>query len=137
MCEFGWFSKGKISIIVLDRPYNIYGGLQDNGSAKGPSTKKNGGTITLEDWFRVGGGDGMYNVVDPTNSRWLYNESQFGPLTRIDQVTGESKSIAYQNQNREMRWNWNAPILISPHDASLATSRIKSAKFAFNNAGSK
>ncbi len=102
--------------IDMERPYNVYGGLQDNGSVKGPSTKKDGSAIRMEDWYRVGGGDGMYNVVDPTNSRWLYNESQFGPLRRIDQVTGESKSIAYQNENRQMRWNWNSPILISPHD---------------------
>jgi len=100
----------------MEYPYNVYGGLQDNGSVKGPSTKRDGSPINLEDWTRVGGGDGMYNVVDPINSRWLYNESQFGPLTRVDQVTGERKSIAYRNQDRSMRWNWNAPILISPHD---------------------
>ncbi len=100
----------------MEYPYNIYGGLQDNGSIKGPSTKRDGSAIQLEDWKRVGGGDGMYNVVDYSDSRWLYNESQFGPLTRVDQVTGERKSIAYRNQDRKMRWNWCAPILISPHD---------------------
>jgi len=102
----------------MEYPYNIYGGLQDNGSVKGPSTKKDGSPIRLEDWSRVGGGDGMYNVVDPNDSRWLYNESQFGPLSRVDQVTGERKSIAYSRQDRTMRWNWNAPILISPHNSS-------------------
>ena len=50
-------------------PYNVYGGLQDNGSHKGPSTKRDGSPIRFEDWERVGGGDGMYNVVDPTNNR--------------------------------------------------------------------
>ncbi len=104
--------------VDMDYPYNIYGGLQDNGSVKGPSTKRDGSPIRLEDWKRVGGGDGMYNVVDPNNSRWLYNESQFAPLTRVDQVTGERKSIAYRNQDRKMRWNWNAPILISPHNSA-------------------
>ena len=44
----------------------------------------------------VGGGDGMYNVFDRKTNRYLYNESQFGPLARIDLVTGERKSIAYQ-----------------------------------------
>jgi photosystem II stability/assembly factor-like uncharacterized protein len=102
----------------MEYPYNIYGGLQDNGSVKGPSTKRDGSPIRLEDWKRVGGGDGMYNEVDPSDSRWLYNESQFGPLTRIDQVTGKRKSIAYRNQDRKMRWNWCAPILISPHNSS-------------------
>ena len=104
--------------VDMDRPYNVYGGIQDNGSSKGPSSKRDGSAIRMEDWSRVGGGDGMYNVVDPSNSRWLYNESQFGPLQRIDQLTGESSRIAYQNQNRKMRWNWNSPILISPHNSS-------------------
>jgi hypothetical protein len=101
----------------MEFPYNVYGGLQDNGSVKGPSTKRNGSTILLEDWRSVGGGDGMYNEVDPTDSRWLYNESQFGPLTRIDQLTGERKSIAFRE--RGLRFNWNAPIVISPHNSDV------------------
>ena len=100
----------------MDFPYNVYGGLQDNGSVKGPSTSRGGG-IVFEDWERVGGGDGMYNVVDPTDSRWLYNEGQFGPLSRLDQSTGERRSIRYAGDN--LRWNWNAPILISPHDSKV------------------
>jgi photosystem II stability/assembly factor-like uncharacterized protein len=98
----------------MDFPYNVYGGLQDNGSAKGPSTKKNGTPVRLEDWKSVGGGDGMYNEVDYNDSRWLYNESQFGPLSRTDQLTGESKSIRYAKMDR---WAWNAPIVISPHNS--------------------
>lgn len=97
----------------MDYPYNVYGGLQDNGSVKGPSTLRSGGPIGLEKWQRTGGGDGMYNVVDHTDSRWLYNESQNGPLQRVDQVTGESKSIRYANMER---WAWNAPIVVSYHD---------------------
>jgi photosystem II stability/assembly factor-like uncharacterized protein len=93
-------------------PYNVYGGMQDNGSVRGPSTKGNYGPIRLEDWKSVGGGDGMYNEIEPTDSRWLYNESQFGTIQRIDQVTGESKSIMYQKMDR---FAWNAPIVISPH----------------------
>ncbi len=100
----------------MDFPYNVYGGLQDNGSVKGPSTSR-GGRIVFEDWERVGGGDGMYNVVDPTDSRWLYNESQFGQLSRLDQATGERRSIRYAGDN--LRRNWNAPILISPHDSKV------------------
>lgn len=98
----------------MEVPYNVYGGLQDNGSVKGPSAKRSGSPIRMEDWKRIGGGDGMYNVVDQENSRWLYNEFQFGPLTRVDQVTGERKNI--KHRNNKMRWNWNSPILISPHD---------------------
>jgi photosystem II stability/assembly factor-like uncharacterized protein len=102
----------------MDFPYNVYGGLQDNGSQKGPSTKRGGGPILFEDWERVGGGDGMYNEPDPTDSRWLYNESQFGPLSRLDQATGERRSIRYTG-TPDLRWNWNAPILISPHDSKV------------------
>ncbi len=96
----------------MDYPYNVYTGMQDNGSAKGPSTKRDGGAIVIGDWQRVGGGDGMYNVVDPFDSRWLYNESQFGPLSRRDQLTGETKSIRYREMDR---WAWNAPIVVSIH----------------------
>ena len=111
-------------------PYRVAGGLQDNGNLMGPSTKVGGGggggygggaaasgpPIRLEDWFNLGGGDGMYNVFDRTDNRTLYNESQFGPLSRIDLVTGESKSIAYQRLKPETRWNWCSPILVSAHD---------------------
>lgn len=99
----------------FEYPYNVYGGLQDNGSVKGPSSKRGGSPILLEDWKTVGGGDGMYTEVDPANSRWLYIESQFGPISRIDQVTGESSSIRYPKMNR---FAWNAPILISPHNSN-------------------
>ena len=98
----------------MDYPYNVYGGMQDNGSAKGPSTKKDGGAIVIGDWQRIGGGDGMYNVVDPFDSRWLYNESQFGPISRRDQLTGETVSIRYGEMDR---WAWNAPIVVSSHQA--------------------
>jgi len=111
----------------MSYPYRVAGGLQDNGNLMGPSTSVggtgrfggSGGTmppIRLEDWFSVGGGDGMYNVFDRTTNRTLYNESQFGPLTRVDLVTGESESIAYQRLKPETRWNWCAPILVSAHD---------------------
>ena len=99
-------------------PYNVYGGLQDNGSVRGPSTSKNGNALPFEVWQRVGGGDGMYNVPDKSNNRYLYNESQFGPLRRLDMKTGESASIQYTG-NRNMRWNWNAPIIISAHNSDV------------------
>lgn len=98
-------------------PYNVYGGLQDNGSVKGPSTMRDGSAINFEQWERVGGGDGMYNVPDRTNNRFLYNESQFGPLRRLDMHTGESKGIRYGG--RGMRWNWNAPIVVSQHNSDI------------------
>jgi len=102
----------------MSYPYNVAGGLQDNGSHLGPSTSRRG-PIRLEDWRSVGGGDGMYNVFDLKTNRYLYNESQFGPLSRVDLKTGERKSIAYRRVDPEMRWNWNAPILVSPHNSDV------------------
>ncbi len=99
-------------------PYNVYTGLQDNGSQRGPSTRKSGGSIPFEDWSTVGGGDGQYNVVDWKDSRYLYNESQFGAIARTDLWTGQTKNIQYRPAGREpLRYNWTAPILVSPHDA--------------------
>jgi photosystem II stability/assembly factor-like uncharacterized protein len=96
-------------------PYNLYGGLQDNGSVRGPSSKRGGGAIVFEDWQTVGGGDGMYNVMDTVTNRYLYNESQFGAIQRSDLLTGEGKSIRYAG-DKNMRFAWTAPILVSPHD---------------------
>ncbi len=110
----------------MSHPYRVAGGLQDNGSLMGPSTKPGasggfgggaGAPIRLEDWFSLGGGDGMYNVFDRSTNRTIYTESQFGPLSRIDLVTGESKSIAYQRQKPDTRWNWCAPIHVSWHNS--------------------
>lgn len=98
-------------------PYNVYGGLQDNGSHRGPSTKRGGGPIKFEDWQVVGGGDGFYNVVCPVTNRYLYNESQFGEIARTDLYTGEVKRI--KSPDQALRFNWNAPILVSPHDSSV------------------
>jgi photosystem II stability/assembly factor-like uncharacterized protein len=103
--------------VDMEFPYNVYGGTQDNGSHKGPSSKPNGQAITFEDWERVGGGDGMYNVADPNNPHILYNESQFGPIRRLDQNTGEARSIRYRAEG--LRFNWNAPIHISPHNSDV------------------
>jgi hypothetical protein len=79
---------------------------------------KGGGPIPFEAWYRVGGGDGFYNVVDPTDSRWLYNESQFGAIQRMNQETGQSRSIRYARPQgqEQLRWNWMSPILLSPHN---------------------
>ena len=104
--------------VDMEFPYNVYGGLQDFGSWKGPSTKKGRFPIRFEDWEHVQGGDGFYNQVDPTNGRWLYTESQFGSLSRNDQKTGVRRRIRYRG-NRNLRFNWNAPLLISPHDPDV------------------
>ena len=104
--------------VDMEYPYNVYAGLQDFGSWKGPSTKKGRFPIRFEDWEHVQGGDGFYNQVDPTNSRWLYTESQFGGLARNDQKTGVRRRIRYRG-NPKLRFNWSAPLLISPHNPDV------------------
>jgi photosystem II stability/assembly factor-like uncharacterized protein len=98
-------------------PYNVYGGLQDNGSVRGPSSKRGGRPIAFEDWQTVGGGDGQYNIVDTVTGRYLYNESQFGEITRTDLYTGESKNIKFPDES--LRHNWTAPIVVSAHDPNV------------------
>ncbi len=106
--------------VDMDEPYNIYGGLQDNGSVKIPSNGPSG-MITRDDWTMVGGGDGMFNVVDPTDSRWLYNASQNGAIQRVDQKTGNGTSIRPRPRAGQpaYRFLWTAPIHISPHNPQI------------------
>lgn len=103
-------------------PYNVYGGIQDNGSKRGPSRTRAGGPIGFEEWERVGGGDGMYNVVDWSNNRYLYNSSQYaGGFGRLDMLTNERGGARYNRPEGEdqLRWNWLSPIVVSPHDAEV------------------
>jgi len=103
----------------MSYPYRVAGGTQDNGSLMGQNTKKGGAPIRLEDWQTVGGGDGMYNVFDRDSNRYLYNESQFGQLQRLDLVNGETKNIAYKRMKPAIRWNWCAPVLVSVHNSQV------------------
>jgi photosystem II stability/assembly factor-like uncharacterized protein len=121
-------------------PYWVYGGLQDNGSWAGPSATYRSEGILNHDWMKWGGGDGFLNLVDSTDSRTLYVESQYLGLDRVDVETKQRQSIrpgdptgaigARRNWNT---WgdldapderlgnamapaNWDGPFLISPHD---------------------
>ncbi|NIM59298.1 MAG: hypothetical protein GTO16_10200 [Candidatus Aminicenantes bacterium] len=100
-------------------PYYVYGGLQDNGSWGGPSSTLNRLGVSNEDWVRIGGGDGFYTQVDPQDYNTIYAESQNGRLFRFDVRSGESKSIRPEpnDEKERYRYNWNSPILISPHDS--------------------
>ncbi len=106
--------------VDMEDPYNIYGGLQDHDSWKGPS---NGwaGQIALSDWVTVGGGDGMYNQVDPLDSRWVYNNREFGAMWRLDQKTGVETPIQPRLPARAeaLRFNWTPPIHLSPHNPAI------------------
>jgi photosystem II stability/assembly factor-like uncharacterized protein len=106
--------------VDMDDPYNVYAGLQDHDSWKGPSNGRNG-RITLEDWVTVGTQDGMYNQVDPADSRWVYNSYQTGGQRRLDQQTG---TVAVIEPRRPagapaLRYNWVTPLVLSPHNSRI------------------
>ena len=102
----------------MDYPYHVYGGMQDFGTWKGPSTNKGDVPIRFEDWSHVGTADGLYCQVDPNDSRWLYIETQDGGIVRFDQKDGIKKSLRYEGKPG-LRFNFNSPILISPHNSQI------------------
>ena len=104
----------------MQKPYHVYGGLQDNGSWGGPSRSGRSG-IGYSDWYRVGGGDGFYVQVDPRDSDVLLSESQFGAISKTNRSTGARASIRPRssNSNERYRFNWNSPILMSVHNPNV------------------
>ena len=97
--------------------YYIYGGTQDNFSLGGPSRTTNQAGIVNSDWFVTNGGDGFESQIDPVDPNIVYAQAQYGWLVRFDKRSGESISIQPQPGEGEpgLRWNWDAPLLISPH----------------------
>ena len=122
-----------------ERPYNIYGGLQDNGCWKGPSAVWTANGILNEHWSRLCGGDGFFSVPDPANSRHVFSASQFLGLQRNDTRTWTTQDIrpgdpqgAISDRRNWNTWgknvpqqvlgnewhyaNWDAPVVLSPFD---------------------
>jgi photosystem II stability/assembly factor-like uncharacterized protein len=100
--------------VDMARPYNVYGGLQDNSSWVGPSEFPGG--ITNHQWENMYGGDGFWMFADPTDPDYLYAESQGGYIGRVNRKTHESRGIQplpHYNE-KKLRFNWNTPIHISP-----------------------
>lgn len=118
-------------------PYLVCGGLQDNGSWCGPNQTWSTQGIVNEDWFRVGGGDGFFNVVDTTDNRSVYVSSQYLGITKVNLQTLEAKNLRPTPKEGEGpklgNWGapdprvgrkippagWNSPFLISPHDPNV------------------
>lgn len=105
--------------VDYDEPfYNIYGGTQDNNTQGGPSRTDNVHGIRNGDWYVTVFADGHQPAVDPTNPDIIYSEWQQGNLVRYDRKTGEVIYIQPQPgaDEESERFNWDSPILISPHD---------------------
>lgn len=98
--------------------YNVYGGTQDNNSMGGPSSTLNNAGILNSDWFITNGGDGFESAIDPEDPNIAYAQAQYGWLVRYDKKSGEKMYIQPLPKTGEpaYRWNWDAPLLISPHD---------------------
>ena len=101
--------------VDLADPYNVYGGLQDNGVLKGSSRSRPG----IDPWQKIGGGDGMYIQVDPRDNETTYLGLQFGYYSRIG--AGEGISVRPRDKLREpaLRYNWSSPIQLSEHNADV------------------
>lgn len=97
-------------------PFNVYGGLQDNGSWFGPSSSAGG--IDNTDWSVSNWGDGFYSFRHPTDPNVIYSESQGGNIIRFDKRDGQSKDIKPLpiQGDPKFRFNWNAPIHLSLHN---------------------
>jgi photosystem II stability/assembly factor-like uncharacterized protein len=97
--------------------YYVYGGTQDNYSLGGPSRTLNAHGIANQDWFVTWPGDGFHSRVDPKDPNIVYSTLQYGVLGRYDRRSGEAVLISPQEAGGEepLRWNWDSPLLISPH----------------------
>ncbi|MBI3791778.1 MAG: glycosyl hydrolase [Gemmatimonadetes bacterium] len=102
----------------MQQPYHVCGGLQDNDAWCGPSATRSQYGIGNDSWVTVQGGDGLVSLIDPTNHRIVFSESQDGFMNRIDKVTLEAKSIRPEAPSTEKpyRWNWDTPMMLSHTD---------------------
>ncbi|MCP5046301.1 MAG: glycosyl hydrolase [bacterium] len=106
----------RVSVDNREPFYYVYGGTQDNNSMGGPSRTIASDGAHSSDWFITNGGDGFKSQVDPKNPDIIYAQSQYGGLVRYDHKSGESISIkTREGKGEAYRWNWNAPLIISPH----------------------
>lgn len=98
-------------------PFNVYGGMQDNGSWRGPSDLWENGGIRNYHWKEVGFGDGFGTLLDTEDPNLGYSMSQGGGLFRFDLRTGERKGLRpWGPDSVDLRFNWNAAIASDPFD---------------------
>jgi photosystem II stability/assembly factor-like uncharacterized protein len=126
-----WFkantpSVGQFYNITTDdaKPYNVYGGMQDNGTWYAPSTTREVDQWNYENpygWKRVGGGDGMQVQIDTRDNKTLYSGFQFGFYNRRSTDGGRGVNIHPMHALGEaaFRYNWQTPILLSKHNQDV------------------
>ncbi|MCP4909329.1 MAG: glycosyl hydrolase, partial [Bacteroidetes bacterium] len=110
--------------IDMNDPYNVYGGLQDNGVWMGPSDYKSSlrwHSSGQYPWKSILGGDGMQTEIDFRDNETVYTGSQFGNYARVNTRTGERKRITPSHKlgERPYRWNWETPIYLSRHNQDI------------------
>src|ERR1041385_7063087 len=100
--------------VDMDRPYHVYGGLQDNSSWVGASQYP--GAVTNAQWENMYNGDGFWMFVDPADPEYIYAEYQGGEIGRVNRRTHETRNIKPLPGYKEgkLRFNWNTPIYLSP-----------------------
>lgn len=103
--------------VDMETPYNVYGGLQDNGVLKGSSRSV---PNVSKHWETIGGGDGMYVAADPRNSKLVYWGFQFGNYFRVEPGKPGAR-ITPRNDIGEpaYRWNWCTPLQLSKHNPDI------------------
>ncbi len=110
--------------VDMEKPYNVYGGLQDNGVWTGPSTNGENKSWLQEGQYpfkRIGGGDGMQVQIDTRDNATVYTGSQFGYYSRVNKNDGNDKDIKPKNNVGEAnyRFNWQTPIWLSRHNQDI------------------
>ena len=108
----------KVAVNNAEPFYHMFGGTQDNGSAGGPSATDEREGIANKHWYKTLFADGHQSATDPVYNDIIYAETQQGGLHRVDLTTGEQVSVQPQARAGEPheRFNWDAPILVSPHN---------------------
>lgn len=107
-----------------EKPYNVYGGLQDNGVWKGAHNSKEDSSwhqTGKNPWEMIMGGDGMQVQIDNRNSNIVYTGFQFGNYYRLDLENGKREYIQPKHELGESpyRFNWQTPILLSKHNQDI------------------
>ena len=117
---------GQFYAINIDHeePYNVYGGLQDNGVWKGPHNAKEDRSWQASGqypWKEIMGGDGMQVAIDDRNSNIVYTGYQFGNYYRLDLASDSYEAVQPKHELGEapLRFNWQTPIGLSSHNQDI------------------